>query len=151
MAHHSYQSKSSLCYFQPLRCCVFAMAFPFQYGLDFLLPTPLKQFLALGRFAWPFYFIITVFSLKALKNMLSPRWFMQFAHYFQLDYCYPKDFRITFFIKEKITQYHNILNDKEYHEIIRPERLFSNYQAIITSPVLSSLYFTAFIRVFGSC
>ena len=38
-----------------------------------------------------------------------------------------------FFIKEKITQHHNLLNSKEYREIVS-QNDFSNYQAILTIP-----------------
>ena len=68
LEHPSYPNKTLSCSFLLSRCCYLLMAFPFQYDMDFLFPTPLKQFLALGRFAWPFYFLISVFSLKALKT-----------------------------------------------------------------------------------
>ncbi|MFW5821071.1 MAG: hypothetical protein ACOCWA_07265, partial [Bacteroidota bacterium] len=43
---------------------LFSMAFPFKYGFAFLkdLIPPLKQFRALGRFSWMFYYVFTVFT-----------------------------------------------------------------------------------------
>jgi len=52
---------------------LFAMSIPFKYGLDFLLPKPLLQFIALGRFAWAFYFVITFFSFLLIKSWFSGR------------------------------------------------------------------------------
>ncbi len=53
---------------------LFAMAIPFKYGnlrtlLD-LVP-PLKQFAALGRFAWPFYYVITVYTLVLINSVFT--------------------------------------------------------------------------------
>jgi hypothetical protein len=43
---------------------LFSMGIPFIWGMDFLLDiiTPLKQFRSLGRFAWVFYYIYTVYA-----------------------------------------------------------------------------------------
>ncbi|MFA9392336.1 MAG: ArnT family glycosyltransferase [Prolixibacteraceae bacterium] len=43
---------------------LFSMCFPFKWGFGFLLELlpPVKQFRALGRFAWIFYYIFTVYS-----------------------------------------------------------------------------------------
>jgi len=43
---------------------LFAMCFPFKYGFGFLLDLlpPVKQFRALGRFAWIFYYVFTVYA-----------------------------------------------------------------------------------------
>lgn len=47
---------------------LFAMAFPFTLGLEFLLEilTPLKQFRSLGRFAWVFYYVFCVYAVYYL-------------------------------------------------------------------------------------
>ena len=52
---------------------LFSMSIPFKYGLEFLLPTPIRQFIGLGRFAWVFYFIAIFISLLIIKNKLSGR------------------------------------------------------------------------------
>jgi len=46
----------------------FSMAFPFRLGMDFLLDwiSPLKQFRSLGRMAWVFYYVLTVFSAYSI-------------------------------------------------------------------------------------
>ncbi len=43
---------------------IFSMAMPFRFHLEFLVEHlgPLKQFRSLGRFAWIFYYIFTVYS-----------------------------------------------------------------------------------------
>ena len=52
---------------------LFSMAIPFRYGLDFLLPEALKQFLGLGRFAWAFYFISAAMSIVLLSRWLDKK------------------------------------------------------------------------------
>jgi len=43
---------------------LFSMGIPFIWGMEFLLELlpPLKQFRSLGRFAWIFYYVFTVFT-----------------------------------------------------------------------------------------
>ncbi len=43
---------------------LFAMCIPFKYGFQFLLDIlpPVKQFRALGRFSWIFYYVFTVYA-----------------------------------------------------------------------------------------
>lgn len=59
---------------------LFSMCIPFKYGFDWLLTLlpPVKQFRALGRFTWIFYYVFTIYSawffyrlfrLLRLKNM----------------------------------------------------------------------------------
>jgi hypothetical protein len=62
---------------------MFAMCQPFKLGMDFILDwiPPIRQFRALGRFSWLFYYIFTVFAawyiyrfyrylrLKEMKNL----------------------------------------------------------------------------------
>jgi hypothetical protein len=52
---------------------LFSMAIPFKYGLEFLMPGLLKQFIGLGRFGWPFYFVITTYALIATLRFLPKR------------------------------------------------------------------------------
>jgi len=49
----------------------FSMAYPFRFHLEFLLDylKVLKQFRAVGRFAWVFYFVITVSSVYIINNI----------------------------------------------------------------------------------
>lgn len=60
---------------------LFSMCFPFKYGFGFLLDLlpPVKQFRALGRFAWIFYYVFTVYAAfvfwgiyKKLKEKSMP-------------------------------------------------------------------------------
>ena len=50
---------------------LFSMAFPFKYGFAFLLELlpPVKQFRALGRFAWIFYYVFTVYTAYYLYTL----------------------------------------------------------------------------------
>lgn len=43
---------------------IFSMCIPFRFGWDFILDIfpPIRQFRALGRFSWIFYFVFTVFT-----------------------------------------------------------------------------------------
>lgn len=52
---------------------LYAMAIPFQWGLEWLIPDTLVQFTGLGRFAWAFYFVITIFSLHMLRALVSKK------------------------------------------------------------------------------
>jgi len=50
------------------------MAVPFKYGMDFLLPAVLKQFASIGRFAWPFYYVIIIFSFIFIWKLFSKKY-----------------------------------------------------------------------------
>ena len=56
--------KLTLFFVASLFILLFSMCFPFKYGLGFLkdLIPPLKQFRALGRFSWMFYYVFTVYT-----------------------------------------------------------------------------------------
>ncbi len=51
---------------------LFSMAYPFKLNLEFILEyiSKLRQFRSLGRFAWAFYFIITISSVFFLSKLL---------------------------------------------------------------------------------
>ncbi len=51
-------------YFSAILILLFSMCIPFKYGFDFLLDLlpPVKQFRALGRFSWIFYYVFTVYA-----------------------------------------------------------------------------------------
>ena len=52
---------------------IYSFGIPFKYNLEFLLDyvPQAKQFAAIGRFAWIFYFIITVFSFYLIDNIVK--------------------------------------------------------------------------------
>ncbi|MGQ8337676.1 hypothetical protein ACUNWD_14095 [Sunxiuqinia sp. A32] len=52
---------------------LFSMCFPFKWGFGFLLDiiTPIKQFRALGRFSWIFYYIFTVYTALIIYQYFS--------------------------------------------------------------------------------
>lgn len=52
---------------------LFSMCFPFKYGFGFLLELlpPVKQFRALGRFSWIFYYIFTVYTAYLIYQIFQ--------------------------------------------------------------------------------
>ena len=52
---------------------VYSFGIPFKYNLQFLLDyvPQAKQFAAIGRFAWVFYFVITVFSFYLIDKLVK--------------------------------------------------------------------------------
>jgi hypothetical protein len=51
-------------FFAAILVLLFSMCIPFKYGFEFLLDLlpPVKQFRALGRFSWIFYYVFTVYT-----------------------------------------------------------------------------------------
>ena len=64
----------SIAVLSSLLLLAYSMAIPFRLGGEFLLDLipPLRQFRSLGRFAWVFYFVFSVFGFYFL--WLSARW-----------------------------------------------------------------------------
>lgn len=60
---------------------LFAMAVPFRIGFEFLLDLvpAIKQFRALGRFAWVFYYVFTIYSAFYLY-LIFRNWKIQSRH-----------------------------------------------------------------------
>ncbi len=58
------EKKIAVFFYASILILLFSMCIPFKYGFDFLLKIvpPVKQFRALGRFTWIFYYIFTVYS-----------------------------------------------------------------------------------------
>ncbi len=56
--------KIEVFFYASILILLFSMCFPFKYGFDFLLKLvpPVKQFRALGRFTWIFYYVFTVYA-----------------------------------------------------------------------------------------
>ncbi len=52
---------------------LFSMCLPFKWGLEHLVDYigPLRQFRALGRFAWPFFYIITIWSFIMMHRHIK--------------------------------------------------------------------------------
>ncbi|WP_321286870.1 hypothetical protein [uncultured Sunxiuqinia sp.] len=50
---------------------LFSMCFPFKWGFGFLLELlpPVKQFRALGRFSWIFYYVFTVYTAQFVYSL----------------------------------------------------------------------------------
>lgn len=57
-------SKMKIFFYASILVLLFSMCFPFKYGFDWLLSIlpPVKQFRALGRFTWIFYYVFTVYT-----------------------------------------------------------------------------------------
>jgi len=62
--------------FAAIICLLFSMGFPFKLGLKFLLDQMsfVKNFRATGRFAWPFFFVMTSLSAYAIYQYVQIRW-----------------------------------------------------------------------------
>ncbi len=60
-----YPSILSIAFWPAIILLLYSMCFPFNYGLQILydLVGPLRQFRALGRFAWIFFYVFNVFAL----------------------------------------------------------------------------------------
>ena len=54
----------SVYFFAAILILLFSMCIPFKYGFNFLLDIlpPIKQFRALGRFSWIFYYVFTIYT-----------------------------------------------------------------------------------------
>ncbi|GAA0872400.1 hypothetical protein GCM10009117_15470 [Gangjinia marincola] len=50
---------------------LFAMAIPFRFGMTSLVPAPLAQLVGLGRFAWPFYFVVSVMTPVCVERYVG--------------------------------------------------------------------------------
>ena len=57
-------NKFNVYYFSAILILLFSMCIPFKYGFNFLLDIlpPVKQFRALGRFSWIFYYVFTIYA-----------------------------------------------------------------------------------------
>jgi len=56
--------KMQVYFFASILVLLFSMCIPFKYGFNFLLDIlpPVKQFRALGRFSWIFYYVFTIYA-----------------------------------------------------------------------------------------
>ncbi|MGB0931604.1 MAG: hypothetical protein ACPGVB_12545, partial [Chitinophagales bacterium] len=127
---------------------LYSMCIPFRYGFEFLLDylPQLQQFRSLGRFAWIFYYIFTVYtvfyfylifrrmSIKGVKSIAGMMLFLGFviwsmeAYYFILS---KKDYivevnHVDHDFYGKTTDYKNVLAEKGYK--------VEDFQAIMVFP-----------------
>lgn len=124
---------------------LFSMCFPFKWGFGFLLDLipPLKQFRALGRFSWIFYYVFMVFTayfffqlhlkMKAKGFVKFPILFLSFVLIFwsvDAGVNAQKSFRAIF-------HENNILetSDAKHQEILEKANInIEDYQAIFFLP-----------------
>jgi hypothetical protein len=115
---------------------LFSMAIPLSYLPDAWLPNMLKQFIGLGRFGWPFFYVMTVFSIVFLYRVLPKKTayiFVLTASVFWLA----ESAGYHLHLKESIFQHSNILKDFEQSEALSElsaSIVFDEYQAIVPLP-----------------
>jgi len=124
---------------------LFSMAYPFRWGMMFILDWApfLKQFRALGRFAWLFYFIITVYCVFIINKFYNFMLFKQRKHIgffivilLPLSYIY-EGLPYHYFFSGFITKEHNLFlkdNLPDYYKRALKNIKTSKYQAIIPLP-----------------
>jgi hypothetical protein len=124
---------------------LFSMCFPFKYGFGFLLDIlpPVKQFRALGRFAWIFYYVFTVYaailfwkSYQTLKEKAMPVSAILFLTFvlgsWSLDAAInaKKSFSGIFLPNNKLES-----NNEPYRQMLREANINTeDYQAIFFLP-----------------
>jgi len=115
---------------------MYSFAFPFRFDLEFLLPSILKQFVNLGRFAWVFYFVITVFSIILLNAIISAKWrnvLLTLVGVLLLI----EGMAVHQDIHNKISVYTSPFNDSTFDEVMESKEKvidFSAFQAILPIP-----------------
>lgn len=115
---------------------VYSFAFPFRYDLEFLLPTTLKQFVNLGRFAWVFYFVITVFSIVLLNTIVAAKW-RSVLLTLTGSLLLLEGMAVHQDIHNKISVHTSPFNDSTFDEVMESKEKsidFSDYQAILPIP-----------------
>lgn len=126
---------------------LFAMALPFRLKLAFLVDYlgPLKQFRSLGRFAWVFYYIFTVYTayyFYLLYKRMRQKGLVSFANwvlFFPLliwaseAYMNNKK-RLDFFKTQKVAHY--FLNQKDNYTqwLVEAGKKPQDFQAILALP-----------------
>jgi len=143
---------------------LFSMCLPFNYGFRFLLDIipPLKQFRALGRFAWIFYYIFTVsaawfyyytFRLFRKKKFyaLAVTILLLALSYWSIDagINMKKSVRRIFNPNVKLMPV-----DKNYDDMLQQNGIIkSDYQAILFLPLMNTcgdkLLFTRGMEAYG--
>jgi len=114
----------------------FSMGIPFRYNLAFLMPSVLKQFVGLGRFAWPFYFTITFFSLYFVKEVFTKKQ-NRFILLLSVVLLFTEGLSNHFYLRKIINQNSNIFVDipKSMEGFLESNKAISSeYQAIVPIP-----------------
>jgi len=113
---------------------LYAMAIPFMYGMDYLLPVPVKQFSAIGRFAWPFYFVSIVTSLLFVRSMLKKQAAIAIS-LLAVALLFSESLSYHLALRKEIVQDANIFKaDANLVDAASSHINFLDYQAIIPIP-----------------
>ena len=115
---------------------LYSMAIPFRYGMDFLLPTIIKQFVAIGRFAWPFYFVIIVTSLLLVRKLFKEKVATAIS-LVAIGLLFSEGLSYHLKMRNEISKNKNIFHQDARLEKTCPKLKaldFSEYQAIIPIP-----------------
>jgi hypothetical protein len=115
---------------------LFSMAIPLSYLPDAWLPNMLKQFIGLGRFGWPFFYVMTVFSIVFLFRMFPKK--LAFVLILLMStFCLAESAGYHIHLKKSISKHSNILKDFEQSETFAELSAsidFDEYQAIVPLP-----------------
>lgn len=116
---------------------LYSFGIPFKYNLEYLLDyiPAIRQFTGLGRFAWIFYFVITVFSFfiidKSIKNKYLRYSLVLLSAFVMTLEGSSYHYKISEFIhKPNVLKKENIAS--VYKELTNVD--VSKYQAVITLP-----------------
>ena len=115
---------------------LFSMSIPFRYGLEFLLPPLIKQFIALGRFAWPFYFVIIILSFNVIRKLFKKNLALVII-LISISMLFSEGLSYHLELRKEISKYPNIFHENSKMSLIEPELKainFSDYQAIVPIP-----------------
>jgi len=122
---------------------LFSMGLPFKLGLEFLLDLMsfIKNFRSTGRFAWIFYYVITIFSAYAMERYLHIKWKRKICIYLVLiatplitmleGVPYQKSAYHNLFRIKNVFLFQNL--DAEYQKAIQNINP-NEYQAVIPLP-----------------
>ena len=145
-----FQNKTFLPYLiSGILILLFSMCFPFKWGLGFLLDLlpPVKQFRALGRFSWIFFYIFTLYSaflFYRLFEKLKKRKHQFYAYLllcvvflswgFSANYNVKRATRNLFYTNDKLSS-----SDQEFLDRFRKSNVdYRQFQAIFALPFAST-------------
>ncbi len=112
----------------------YACAVPIRYRFAFVLePFPFfKQIIALGRFAWAFYYVVAVWAVCMLNIYFYKKW--KWICYLGTVLFLFEAGQNHYYLSKKITESPNLFEQK--HEFYESELDINNYQAIVPLPFI---------------
>ena len=116
---------------------LYSFAIPFKYNLFFILDyiPAIKQFTSLGRFAWVFYFVITVFSFYFIDKIIK-RKFIKYGLVFIVSFIMALEGSAYHSHISRTIKNPNLLKSENMFPVYKPLTKLNvdKYQAVITLP-----------------